>query len=523
MKKYMAVAGTAFFYTVFYFISHRDQMQSGLIFLIVFFLFCLLNLCAILLARYVKKSRIINKLAAWNEKINETVDELFPRGELFLHFWILLTLFYLPAYLAWFPGIFGYDTPVQAALLFGKAVLTQHHPLLHTWLLGTVLKAGELLHDYNAAFAIYTALQMLVVTGSLAYSFVFMKKRKVPFLLILLGFLWTIINPFLQTLTFNATKDTLFGAFMLLFTVSFWEIAEPVYPVQKIAFVKVLLFGCLMCLFRNQGIYMVIALTFICLLCRLKDRKLYACMMGIVAVYVIFCVICTNILKIPQGDKREMLSVPMQQVAAAAYHYLEYGEETVTEEQLRTVEEVIPEEFILKWYALSADPVKSGFKTAELEKNFFRHFKNYFQIGLQNPDIYVSAFYFMIFPYWDMSYNEFRELLYSYTFPEHNEWGIEGNSIFRSYQIFLTDRIDAESIPFWTQPAPILWCMVALTGIAIGRRKKYLFIGGVTPILYFGTVLLGPQALLRYAYPLLLTMPLIFCMTLRALSDSKQA
>lgn len=523
MRKYVAIAWTAFFLAIFYLIPHRDGVHDKQIFLLMFSLFCAFGICGVILTRHLKENQIICKIMLWNEKLTKKADGLFSHRKLFLLCWLLLTVCWIPAYLAWFPGIFGYDAPIQAAQFFGDEMISSHHPLCHTWMLGLFLKMGEVLQNYNTGFAVYIAVQMLFVTGALAYLFLFLQKRKVPIPFILIGFIWVVVNPFLQILTFNATKDILFGAFMLLFTVCFWELIEPIEPLKKWSYIQVFLSGFLMCLFRNQGIYIILVLALICLVFKLKSWKIYGSMAGIIVAYIVFCLICTNVFKIPQGDKKEMLSVPMQQIAAAAYYYLEDGERTLTEEQFQIIEKIIPEKYIRKWWIITADPVKEGFVTEELEKDFFRHLVNYIQIGIQNPYLYVSTFYFMILPYWDMSKNRFLEQIYEYTFPELNSWGIEERSLLKPYQSFFKDRIESNNIPFFIQPAVCLWCMVILTGIAFGRKNKMLFIEEITPVLYFGTVILGPMALIRYMYPLLLTVPLFFCMSLRALGDLKES
>ena len=53
---------------------------------------------------------------------------------LFFILWGILLLAWLPAYLALFPGTFGYDVPEQMQQFFGEMPLTAHHPVLHTWL-----------------------------------------------------------------------------------------------------------------------------------------------------------------------------------------------------------------------------------------------------------------------------------------------------------------------------------------------------------------------------------------------------
>lgn len=514
MRKYVAVVGVSLLYAAFYMVTCpvMENSHALLVFLMSLLLFAGCGLIGLKAAPWVKKWKLTERLILWNRRIGERTDQLLPDRKLFPVLWLVLTVCWIPAYLAWFPGILGYDTPGQIAALWGYETLTSHHPLFHTWLLGLFFKAGELIDNYSAAYAVFTALQTVAVTGSLAASFAFLRRRRVPVPLLLAAMLWVIANPMLQTLTFNATKDILYGASMLLFIISFWELIEPLKPPGKSAYMKVFVSGLLVCLFRNQGIYIFLVLTVFCLLLRMRSKRLYGCLVGIMACYGIFCIFCTNVLKIPEGDKREMLSVPMQQMAAVGYQRLMSGGGNISEDQLQIMEEIIPEQYILAWDSASADPVKSGFETEEFGAHLLRHLNNYIQIGLQNPDIYLETFRGMIAAYWDMNRNPFRTLAFSYTFSDMNRWDIKLESILGFYAEMLMNRGFVDPIPVWNQPAVSIWCMPALAAVAYARRRKTLFLGSLPAILYFGTILLGPVALLRYMYPLMLAQPLLLGM-----------
>ena len=521
VRKYVAVEGVSLLFALFCGMTYQGE-DGSLHFAVCFLAFSICGIIGILCVPFLKRIWITEKLIIWNKRIDETAGRVLTNRKFFLLVWIILTVCWVPAYLAWFPGIFGYDVPIQMLHLFGENMLTSHHPLFHTWLLGIFVKLGELIQNNNGAYALFTALQMLAVTGSLACSFTFLKKRRVPFPILLFMILWVIQNPILQTLTFNGTKDILFGVCMLLFSISFWELVEPLETLKKGAYINVFLSGICMCLFRNQGIYMVIALTALCLFSRTRPRKFYGCMTGIVICYILFNLVCVDIIKIPKGDAREMLSVPMQQMAAVGYYRITGKGGKISEEQLQILENIIPEEYILAWEPVSADAVKKGFNTEEFKLHFFRYLKNYIQIGLQNPGIYWGAVKNMIRPYWDMMYNGFRPLMYMNTFPQWNTWGIEQKSLLESYKERLMYKVGMDKISVWNQPAVSIWCMTALAGVAYGRKKRTVLLGSLTPILYFGTILLGPVALLRYTYPLILAEPLLAGMLFRSLCGATE-
>ena len=54
------------------------------------------------------------------EKLSEKINGSCSVRMRKLFLWLLITLSFVPAYLALFPGTFGYDAPVQAAQYFGE-------------------------------------------------------------------------------------------------------------------------------------------------------------------------------------------------------------------------------------------------------------------------------------------------------------------------------------------------------------------------------------------------------------------
>ena len=452
-------------------------------------------------------------------RLERSVCAVVSDRALFLHLWFILTLFYVPAYIALFPGTFGYDTPVQIAQYFGEIELTSHHPLAHTFLAGFFFSLGDkLFHSYFTGFAIYSALQWLGVTGAVAYSLTACKRHGVPLPWIIAGALWAAVNPFLQVLAFNSTKDILFGAFLLCFCVSVWDFLE--FEVTgRGPYVRVAVFGILVCLFRNQGIYILLAMILLCLLFRLGKRGLCLSMAAACLFSMGFFALSAGALGIPGGDINEMLCVPMQQAARVCYLYQEGEDVSVTPEEYETVTRVIPQEGIQSYLSDVADDVKSHFRTDVLLSDPGKYLSAYFSLGWKNPREYLNAWVYLIHSYWDMGSAEYRALAVRHTFPELNHWGIANRGYMENYFERLYEKITAMEIPLFQRPDSVIWLLAALSGLAIARRRKGI-LAAILPLgLYFGTILLGPVALLRYLFPLTLATPMVFGMFFQRNSD----
>lgn len=432
--------------------------------------------------------------------------------------WAALFVCWLPAWLALFPGVYGYDAPIQMEQFFGYAPLTSHHPVAHTFLLGGFLTAGRLLFgSYNGGLALFTFAQGLVVSHSLACSLVFLRRRGIPSAALALGFAAAAFHPVIQALSFNCTKDVLFGAFLLYFTMAFLESLEG----RARAVWPLVLSGVFTCLFRNQGIYILLALLLAVAAVSLRAKRKAAlvrtlgCLAAVVLIGEGIFLFFSHGLGIPGTDKREMLSVPMQQAACIANRALSGQEAELTAEELADIERVIPEENIRNYLPVCADPVKSGFRTDVFLEDTGRYIKIWLAVGLKNPGLYLAAFREMIYPYWNMAENPQRELCLENTFPELNYAGISRSSLFPAYESYLYAAVaglDYNAVPAlsWIiQPGLCLWLLTAVLALALRDGDGGLFLGLMPLALYFGTLLLGPVALLRYLYPLVLCTPLL--------------
>ncbi len=516
-----AVVLTAVLFTLYDLILDYFETPAWIPLLVFVFVLGLLAAVCIWLPRVLPPGgkKVLGKVRNRYRRLEESFYEIFPQRSFFIQLWLLLFLAFLPAWIALFPGTYGYDAPIQIAEYFREpgTQMSLHHPLVHTCLMGSLFSLGNgLFHSYTAGFVIYMAIQGLAVTGSIAYSLSACRRHGVPLFWIALGGVWVACNPFLWVLTFTSTKDILFGAFLLCFTVALWELLECGAPGRR-QYIRLAVFGILMCLFRNQGIYMIVALLLFCLLLRAGKRWLYLCLLLVLLVPQVFSAVSTKVFDVRPGDKREMLCVPIQQMARLCSLWMAGGGDNLvlTREQYDTVTELIAPEGIQAFVPDTVDNVKYVFRTDVLEKDFKRYFSNYVAMGLQNPREYLLAWVELIRPYWDMTRNEYKGLAFYYSFPERNRWGIqreEQGGFFGKVFSFLYNVIQSSECNFFWRPETCLWILAALPGLAVARKRKSLFLSVMPLGLYFGTALLGPVALLRYLFPLTMATPLLLGM-----------
>ena len=452
-------------------------------------------------------------------RFRKTIDYVYctPKS-MFVFALAVLVIFYLPAFISLYPGTLGYDGPVQLDMYFGGQPVTMHHPVFHTWLMGSLITAGEwLFGSPNAGLALYCAVQGGIVLVSLAGVFGFLRKYGVPFPALLVLLLWTAWNPYLQVITFATTKDVLFSAFFLDFLLLLMTAAEEKEHCGKRIYILMGSAALLLCMTRNQGIYLIAGIClFVLILCR--EKKILLTLAGAVVCMLCISSVNTHLLHIPKGDAREMLSVPVQQVARV----LHAGDEAdITEEQKEAVYRVIPEEGIETYSEWIADPVKSYVKTAELKKDIPGYLRLYLQLGKQNPGVYYQAFDDMVSGFFHIDKMNSEPLTFTWTFlPLTEKWGFYQEDLLHLYRRVLTGLVDpdythARPVLHTIQPLLVIFQPVASIVIlfaallaAILCRKRIVLILCLAGALYFLTMLLGPAALIRYAYPLMLLVPL---------------
>ncbi len=510
-RKMIGVLVSAFLFAVYCTLPSIGAVSIGR--LVLTFVFYMIVCTAGSLLVYKAAAFLLPKLHC--EKIESCLYETWTQRRFVLVIWGILVLGLIPAYLAFFPGIFGYDAPNQLQQLMGERPYSSHHPLLHTLLLGAFLHIGKgIFGTFNGGVGLFCIVQGLVISGSFAYSFLIMRRHKTPFVILLVSLVWCVWNPVLQVLAFNTTKDVLFGALFLHFVLNCYDWLASDGERTKLQMAMLVLSGVLMCLLRNQGIYIVIVLILVSLMVDWKDKRFWLALCVVVLLSQTFFTVTNRVGNVVKGDDREMLSVPMQQMALVCKLYQEGQPVNLTQEEFDKFTLVVDQKYLKDYSLIDADKIKSHFNTHIMKEDLSGYMLLYISVGLRNPGYYLTAFRGMILTYWDMSINPVRILTFDNTFPEVSEkYGISQESLLPEYRDYLTDYITnrmSEKLPvisWFLQPGICIWLMSALLGLAIAKKDKAVFVAVMAGMLFLGTLLLGPIALLRYIYPLMLFIP----------------
>lgn len=436
--------------------------------------------------------------------------------------WCVTILVWSFFFLAYYPGILSYDFFVQI-FQYMHSWITTHHPVVHTLLIGNFWKLGIVgLGNANLGIAIYCILQMLVL--SLVYlrgAYLLLKSGigKWGYILYSAFVAFFPLNGFMAC---TVTKDVLFSAFVLLLVMTVMEIyfsCEDKIP--KITYVLLGLGISGTCIFRNNGKYALMGLLLGIFILLKKDKANYKRHMQVfrfsIVVFVASLLILVAVKMLSNsaaGNPREMLSVPMQQMARIAVNH----HETMDPDLLAYIESCIGSDYVAKYEPAISDPIKEQFDIYVVLNEPIAFVKNYFKMLVQYPKDFFAAFLELNAGYlyfWDESCAWINGD-YGYIQTYANEVSLEGLGItldsklpkLHDYlQNWTTKNLYLNNIILRVLLAPAWYFYLSVAYFIYSLYKKNQKHIPITFFVaaYFVTLFLGPGVMVRYIYPVMIS------------------
>ena len=293
--------------------------------------------------------------------------------------------------LPFLPGNVAGDGNFQLIEYFGHAAMTNHHPFLSTMLEGGILNLGKHILNDNFGLFLYVIIQLLICC--LIYSYCIFKvstlginKKIGIYFSIFIGFApyWSFVSETLH-------KDGLFIAFFALFITSLVMMSVNLFIRKRLIKKQLILLtvsALLVCFWRNDGIYMVIP-SIICLIFVNKRKywKTFTCsLLVLLSVYVAFNKVLLPALDVAPTEKREMLSLPVQQTS----RYIKYYPNEITKNQRQVLKETFNNSTKLGelYNPNNPDPTKFNLKD---QFNVKKYINIWIEMGLRHPFVYLAA------------------------------------------------------------------------------------------------------------------------------------
>ena len=451
-----------------------------------------------------------------------------PVWQMWLFYAAVIFLCWLPVFLAYYPSVFAYDAEGQLYQVIAHDYST-HHPLLHTLFLGAFFRLGGALGSYSAGMALHSAVQMTLMAAVFGWALSCLYRWRISRRIRILLLLFYGIFPANSVLALSTTKDVLFSGLVLTFTLWLYRMVcdrgMQAGRKEQAVFVAV---AVLMLLFRNNAVYaFAVSVPVLYFGIGKPGRKTYLRMMLLaLLLFIAGSAMLKTATRAHSGSPREMLSVPLQQMARTRVE----TEEQLDPQMRQELDHYIPSEWVFAAYNPHlADPVKNR---AVIHDNPKGLIETWMKLGLQHPAIYMDAFLDNSLGFWylwDTSharvYGIGTESGFGYlstdnrTMPAGCE--IVEHSLLPGLRAFMesivSDNVYSKLPAVRLLFAPALyWWLLYLYLVAAMYRKKYReALPAVFLAAYYLTLLLSPTVLVRYMYPIMATIPVILPCMLR--------
>ncbi len=447
--------------------------------------------------------------------LSEPLFSLFQGKYAFLASWAFFFISFLPAFLGGYPGLFAADAPNQVGWTF-SGWLTAHHPLLHTGILCGIFSLARAagLSD-NTAAAVYTILQMAALSGIFAYLLRFLRQERAPFWLQAGTVCYLAFFPFHGMMAVYTTKDTLFSGIFVLSVIQISRMCQN--PQEYFQDYRQVLQGglvfCLLFLFRNNGFHtLLLCLPFLLFFLRAYWKKLLVLSAGILLLYQIYNGPLIRLLGAEPGNAREAYSIFMQTLGRT---YAAGGE--IRPEEMEVIRPVMDEETLAQYTPNLSDPIKNHFHTEAFAEERAAFLKTWLTVGWRNKKIYIDAFLNTTAAFWYPNTSEeyldfvcfdiekdnpnYPHVRMEPVVPDFCRYytAVGSDTVFR--QVPVVRELFSMGFYFW---------LMVYAGLYVVYRRTYVRLLWMLPFwTYMGTSFLGPGALLRYAYPVMLGAPVL--------------
>ncbi len=219
--------------------------------------------------------------------------------------------------------------------------------------------------------------------------------------------------------------------------------------------------------------------------------------------------------------------MPIQQFARVGYyHGGELGDET-----WQLLNRYVPQECWEDYYPPISDGIKGIVAVTTFYENWDGHLgqllTDWIQLGIRYPNEYIDAFLELTRGYWFLDDRSYAECL-GYgtegrlgTIYTHNIAFFDDGSEIRHESKFPWLEAQLEKIvsgnTYYNWPvisllfrsAFYLWALLLIWIVFLYRRQKRQAVFCLFPLLYMGTMLLGPVVQMRYVFPIMLSLPVL--------------
>lgn len=469
------------------------------------------------------------------------------KWQVWLLFFAICLLCYLPYYLMYFPTWFNNDAVWQMEQALGLAAPSNHHPYFHTWITKVFLAAGYgIFGSYTGAVAFYTFFQMAMTAAVFGFMLYLLYRRGTALFWLVLAVCFYALLPVNGMYSICMGKDAWFTAAFLLFL---WAVKSCATrnetpngvgaqgAADRRRWLLLFVTGLLVCLLRSNGIFVFLGTAFFLILSQFlagrrtdgvkesggetgsrqqtfgKRRNLYVSVATVLVLYLLWQGPVLHALHVEPPDTIESLTMPTQHLLCA---YARGG--NLTAEEVEMLEAVVPLSQIDDYYNpylfdMTKNYIREHGNQQVIADHKWEYAKLWLRVGLRNPMLYLEAQIRQTAGYYALHIPH-DQILYSEYFMVENPFGIETQRKIFSYDAGLAMGEFLQ----WFQRCynkvwslgMNTWLLLAAFACALYRRRDALVF--VPCVMLLGSLFLATPVYneFRYAYGVFVALPFLF-------------
>lgn len=441
-------------------------------------------------------------------------------------------------WLTLFPGVYGIDAPTWYEMWNNtKIPISSHWSVLISGLFYLFTHFGiSYFKSAEIGFAMYSLLQMCFVLWTV-YQIISFLNTRFGYKAVFISTAFFCVIPTHLILAVSSAQDAPFSACFAMCCIELYKLCEnsDEYWADRRNTVHFIFWACLMCIIRNNGLYalwVTALLYFFCL--KFKSQKRVFKNILIVSLIILFYQgPIYQICNIQKGTAlREMLSIPLQQMAAA-YNY----NESLPDDLRKQMEDYWTSESLHQYTSGISDPIKNNFDVSNFQNDPIKFLKLYLNIGQASFPYYIKSTLLQTYGLWYLNKTYPDDQIWhpyiNYICIDASQiWGenaldIHRYSFFPKYEHFLQKlfgygneksgyggNLETEfvNIPIFSslcKLATYFWLVLYIAGYGFYKKQDktnlvILFALGLTV-----TVFLSPLMYYRYYAPIIFSTPII--------------
>lgn len=309
-------------------------------------------------------------------------------------FLILSRLIYL---VLLFPCILDGDSSACINSFINDKPLTNHHPLIYHFIYGYTMKLGLYINNPYLTFFLLSLIHIFILSLIIIYAIKILDKIYGKNRITELMVIFYIFFPVFSIWNIYLAKDTIFSMAIFIWVLSLFNLIQSKFIILKnnsYLFIHSIIL-LIVCLTKNQGIYLVIIEMFILLFISLKNwRRIIVPYIG---TYIIYSLIYLNVFlpkfNITQSGNQEKFGFMFQQTA----RYIKEYPNDLTNKEKDIINKILPVDTIAKLYnPILQDPVKFQYRYMNRDVNekiaLLDAYKEvWLKMFLKHPWTYIEA------------------------------------------------------------------------------------------------------------------------------------